>query len=43
MQDLVTPLDDTRILRRDELDMPPLEDTEHMVLPASNSLPLVGV
>lgn len=44
MQDFQRPVDDdTRILRRDELDMPPLEDTEHMVLPASNSLPLVGV
>lgn len=43
MQDFLTSVDDTRILNRADLDVPPLEDTEHMILPASNSLPLVGV
>ena len=43
MQDLLMPLDDTRILRRADFDIPPMEDTEHMVLPGTDSLPLVGV
>ena len=43
MQDFQGPVnDDTRILSRAALDIPPLDETEHMVLPATNSLPLVG-
>ena len=43
MQEFLKPVeDDTRILSRADLEVPPLDDTEHMVLPATNSLPLLG-
>ncbi|NDA67745.1 MAG: serine/threonine protein kinase [Verrucomicrobia bacterium] len=42
MQDFLKPADDdTRILSRAELDMPPLQETEDLVLPPTQSLPMV--
>jgi serine/threonine-protein kinase len=43
MQDFQRPADDdTRILSRADLDVPPLEETEDIVLPSTSALPLLG-
>ncbi|NDF01371.1 MAG: hypothetical protein EB034_24350 [Verrucomicrobia bacterium] len=42
MQDFISPVDDdTRILSRADLDMPPLQETEDLVLPSTQSLPVI--
>ena len=44
MQEFLRPADeDTKVLSRADLDIPPLEDTQQTVLSPSSALPLVGV